>query len=459
LARKRAAAKSQNKPRPDAAQLKAIDRLLEEGKYREAVPRIRAALDRFPDHGGLHRALVEALEQSRGPQLAAVAAFAWAECRPNSLPAQQALMGLAISLGHLLLADRTAAKVRELGGQTPGFPLDSALTRSFLEELGAPDASLDAVVRFDIGRLHLEGQDFAGALRWLDGVDIPPARNNRALALFHLDRIDEARDAFLTNWERHPDNLFALGWAVRLRLYQGDATGALGLCTPLATSDARRPDDALAQVAVLLLLRQDQAAWDAFERARDQEWFDRHGDRTRAMVRHVGACAASRLGNDDAARRWWQAASDMGPDLALADANLDAAGDASSPSRWPGIFEYDNTLPNVWIKALREDRAGGAGMLDTLSASNAYLEALYLGGDPTLRTLVRFVIKHRVEHGDDAAARSLLTNLESMVEYEDDARRLEGIKQGIDRLDLVKRFEQNMKALLRRGRKRSKPSR
>jgi hypothetical protein len=177
------------------------------------------------------------------------------------------------------------------------------------------------------------------------------------------------------------------------------------------------------------------------------------------MVRHVGACAASRLGNDDAARRWWQAASDMEPDLALADANLDSAGDASSPSRWPGIFEYDNTLPNVWIKALREDRAGGAGMLDTLSASNAYLEALYLGGDPTLRTLVRFVIKHRVEHGDDAAARSLLSNLESMVEDEDDARRLEGIKQGIDRLDLVKRFEQNMKALLRRGRKRSKPSR
>ena len=46
--------------------------------------------------------------------------------------------------------------------------------------------------RFDIGKLHLDGQDFAGALRWLDGLDLLPARNNRALALFHLSRIDDA---------------------------------------------------------------------------------------------------------------------------------------------------------------------------------------------------------------------------------------------------------------------------
>jgi hypothetical protein len=67
------------------------------------------------------------------------------------------------------------------------------------------------MVCFDIGKLHLEGQDFAGTLRWLEGVDIPPARNNRALALFHFDRVGESLDAFLSNWQRDPANLHALG--------------------------------------------------------------------------------------------------------------------------------------------------------------------------------------------------------------------------------------------------------
>jgi len=75
--------------------------------------------------------------------------------------------------------------VRALGGKTPGFPFDPSLTASLLDEAGARGAGVDALVCFDIGKLHLEAQDFAGTLRWLEGVDIPPARNNRALALFH----------------------------------------------------------------------------------------------------------------------------------------------------------------------------------------------------------------------------------------------------------------------------------
>jgi hypothetical protein len=74
VARKLCPTKAHTKPQPDAAQLRAIERLLKDGKYGEAIRRIRPARRRFPDHGGLHRALVEGLEQEKGPRAAGLAA-------------------------------------------------------------------------------------------------------------------------------------------------------------------------------------------------------------------------------------------------------------------------------------------------------------------------------------------------------------------------------------------------
>ena len=99
MAKKPAPKKSTAKPQPEPAQLKAIERLLESRDDAEAVRRIRSLLARFPDQGGLHRSLVLALERAEGPQAAAVAAFAWAERHPNSLPAQEALLA-ALSAGR-----------------------------------------------------------------------------------------------------------------------------------------------------------------------------------------------------------------------------------------------------------------------------------------------------------------------------------------------------------------------
>ena len=404
MTRKRAAPNSKTNSRPEPAQLRAIDRLLAEKQYREAIRKIRPALRRFPDHGGLHRVLVEALEQEKGPRAAGLAAFAWAERRPNSLPAQQALLGFATKLGHLLLAERTAAKVRALGAETPGFPFDPSLQEALLDEADAREAGVDAMVCFDIGKLHLEGQDFAGALRWLEGVDVAPARNNRALALFHLDRVGEALDAFLANWQRYPDNLYALGWAARLRLYQGDATGVEGLCTPLAASDARRLGDALPQIETLLMLGANQAAWEAFEHACTQDWFDDRDDIAGAMLCHFGACAACRLGNSEDARHWWHAALGEKSDFALAGTNLNPSSEAAIQARLPVIFDLHHLLPMAWTTALFADKTDGVGEVATLTASNAYLEALYVGGEPSLRGLVSIVLKHRTEQADTAAA-------------------------------------------------------
>ena len=408
MVKKPAHKKPTTKPQPEPAQLKAVERLLDGRDYAEAVRRIRALLVRFPDHGGLHRLLVGALERAEGPQVAAVAAFAWAERRPNSLPAQEALLHFAKARGHVMLAARTARQVRALGGETPGHPLDPALLSTMLVQPNGSRTSREVMERFDIGKLHLEGQDFAGALRWLGDLDVTPARNNAALARFHLGQIEEAAEAFLANWQRDPENLFALGYAARLRLYRGDADGARGLCTPLAAAQARRLEDAFGQVEPLLLLGENQSAWDAFKRAAESDWFELGDGPNRSRLCHYGACAAARLGLAEDARRWWRAARSADLSFQLPTSNLNALDRDGKAPPFPAVVELHQALPMTWIRALRTAKEDESlERLGSLGASNAYLKALYLAGEEMARKMAGFALRYRAARADADAAKLL----------------------------------------------------
>lgn len=392
---------------PLPAQLRAIDKLLHSRDYAGALGKIRPLLERFPEHGGLRGALVEALEPTQGPAVAGVAAFAWAESRPNSLPAQEALFRYALQLGLLMLAQRASRRIGELGGTCRGFPLPPETVHTLLTMPDGSQASVAELERFDIGKLHLEGLEMEAALRWLEGLELLPARNNRALALYHMERVDEALEVFLTNWRDDPDNLVALGWASRLRLYRGDETGALGLCTPLAAATARRVDDALGQLGALLPLGQDQAALEVFERARQADWFKQQGHSTSdAMLRHFGACAHARLGRLDEASALWREAVAIRPNFSLARANLDEPEADPETRALPMVFDSSLGLPVGYLARLRELKHDLAPLLEVPPA-NACLDALYLSGDRTLRPMLGFILKQRATQGDQDAAERL----------------------------------------------------
>jgi predicted negative regulator of RcsB-dependent stress response len=126
-----------------------------------------------------------------------------------------------------------------------------------------------------------------------------------------------------------------------------------------------------------------------------------------AALRHFGACAAARLGKGALARRLWQEASDMPAGLTLAGVNLgllDRGGNA--PTR-PAIWDLYQALPHTWIGTLRAQQKKPDPVLDSLRASNAYLRALYIGGDQILRGMVTLVLKRRAGQSDQEAARLL----------------------------------------------------
>ncbi|QVL48049.1 MAG: tetratricopeptide repeat protein [Thiocapsa sp.] len=396
-----------SRPQPEAAQLKAIERLMEAGEYTKVVQRLKPLVQRFPGHGGLRRLLIAASERSEGLHAAGLAAFEWAERRPSSIQAQQALLSFAVRLGLVLLADRAARQLRALGLMTPGFPVSPGMLADVLATPEGTLATVEQIECFDIGTLYLDAQDFSGAVDRLDGLEILSARNNRAMALFHLGRIDEALAGFMASWEADQANLFALGWVVRLRLYRGDEVGAQGLTIPLAGATARRLDDALLQLDALLLLRQDAAARDAFTRSKQCAWFEIGKDYPRAVLHHFAACAASRLGRASEAGGLWREALRLMPDFKLAIHNSAGLERDHQASEYPAVFDLSRALPLTWINELRAAGEEIADTVETLTAANVFLEALYLGGEGPLRSLVGLVLMHRAGRADPDAARLL----------------------------------------------------
>ncbi|WP_200236374.1 tetratricopeptide repeat protein [Lamprobacter modestohalophilus] len=397
--------------RPEPAQLRAIERLLEAEDFAKAIERVQQLVQRFPDHGGAQGLLIKALRGGQGSQFAAVVVHDWADRHPQSLFAQEQLLVYAVEGHCLMLAERVAEQVRALGGEAPyGFPLSDEIKTALCTLVDGTRADEAAMVQFDRARLCMNGFAFSKALRYLEDLELTSARNNRITCLFHLERIDEALALALESWRRDDENLFALGWAASLRLYLGDVEGASGLCTRLAMMTARRVDEALPQLIALLLLDQPEAAWTAYERTVDTPWWEGVQDLTTATMTHLGACAAARCGELKQARRLWQEIEQASPGFALAAENRLAAADAET--LLPSALEMHNAIPASRFSAMRNQVQAqrthqAEKTLIGLSASNAYLRALYINGSEPLRQAVSLVLMHRLQQHDTAVAEVL----------------------------------------------------
>ena len=387
-----------------------MEKLFAAKNYRAVVQRVRPLIERFPNHGGLRGMLVDALAASKGDAAAGVAAYEWTEARPNSLRAHELLLYYVHKLQLWMFLNQVGAKARDLGGGTPGLPLPDEKLAFLREQPDGSLASIDDMVRFDLGRMYLTAGDYHGALRMLDGIDLIYARNNRGVAYFHLERCEDAAEVFLANWQAKRDNLFALAWAARSRLYRGDEPGAIELCQPLAAATAPRLDDALQQLELLLLMQRDQDAWDAFQRVVASDWYRHETELGGATLRHYAACAASRLGDATAARRLWTEALALAPDHRRAASNLHTMDREGQPNPYPQIITMDQVLPNSIGQRFRDapKETDTDALLHSIAVATGYLRRTYLSGDDLMRQMAGLLLRYRARQGDAEAVRCLI---------------------------------------------------
>ena len=389
-------ANTKGSARPEPAQLKAVQRLLDARDYPRAIERARALVERFPDHGSANALLVSALNEAHRPAEALLAAWHWTRHRPRGISALLAFVDCAIRRSCVALTLQALERLGELGAETPSR-LDVERLESLLRDADGLPMSRAEAERFETGKLHLEAADFAGVLSTSSDATSTPARNNLAVALFHLGRITEARDAFLDAWQRDPGNLFALGNALAMRLYLGDETGAAELAVPLAEAEPRRIKDAYGQLYGLLLIGEDQAAWDAFQRTRSADWAADADDHLIAEWLPFGGGAAARVGAAEEARNlWWQVLKQR-PKLVTAKENIAAWEESGQTPICPAVFEWNRVLPLGQFRDLSDTTEQElAAWFSASTASNAYLKAVYLGGTRDLRTLAGQLLSQRL---------------------------------------------------------------
>jgi tetratricopeptide (TPR) repeat protein len=398
--------------KPQAGQINAIQRLLDAKRFAEAATQARALIRQFPEHGAPRRALIEALEGQRNPSGAALAAYEWAALRPNSPQAQQALFDACLQTRSIFLLLRTTRRLQALG---VGSGISPPVNEDMLDELlTMPDgqrATQAQMEHFEAARFYVNAQQFEAALDLLKEAQLLPERNNQGVCLYHLGRIDEALACFEASWRDDPDNLFALGWMLRLRLYRGDEDGAHGLATPLAASRARRSEDARIQLDVLLLIGEDEAVRTAFAVIRDSDWFGNGDALEHAWMYHYAAGAACRLGEFDEARALWRQALAERP-MPIIQHNLDtlAQRTAATPV-YPSLFDLSGALPLDWLKRFQADTSDNqlsdeafSHYISEVSAANAFLKRLYLYGDKSIRGLAIILLRMRTKDKDNEAA-------------------------------------------------------
>lgn len=361
---------------PNADQIAAVRRLIDQGDAIQANQRLAVLRKSFPEFKPLLGLAWEIEDECGMPMRASARALEWQQASPNSRAAVQALYESAGKAGLSTIYGRALGRLEAMDGREV-FQLPS----SFSSPHGA--ISLAQAEALDLSRMHLGDNNPRAAVAVLQGVDHPSARNNLALALFVAGDVKQASSVVEANWQAEPNNLFALESAVRWRCWLQGMDRCRGFMAPLQHTDPRRSQDAISRVLALRFLVDDEVALKAWE--------------------------------DSATADYWS--------LAGAD-QRETFDDLKNPvAQWPGGSAM--WFPSGWIEELKvlSGKSKGAsdklvepkwdGVLATCDAHVDYLVRVVHLGDEVARFLALSVLKHRAKQNaaeSIAGLTALLTN-------------------------------------------------
>lgn len=372
--------RNKQSPTPSDDQLAAVRRLAGSGDLSQARQRLAALRKSFPDFKPLLVLAWEIEDRHNQPMIATARALEWQSASPNSQAAEKALCKSAEAAGLAAVYARALQRLSVLkGGEVIQLP---EIIES--EDESIPLAVLELI---DLSIMHLADDKPATAIALLQNVNHPATRNNLAQAFFVSGDIVQAHAVAEANWQAHPQNLFALERTVRWRCWIEGMDRCLGFTATLTHSTPERIEDAIAQVAALRFLDDENGAQQAWQKS-SKATFWQHADEEQRKLFYG-------LKNPQVGSLW-------------------------SSSVW---------FPDTWIRAVRNfsTQSGGVGddqpeqhwdgLLSTCSAHADYLVRAADMGNEITRMLALAVLKLRAKQGDAAA----LANLQAMLKRPNDS--------------------------------------
>lgn len=406
-----------------------MERLLERGQFEAAATRLRGLIREYPKLPFLRQRLLEALGELHWEAKAAVEAQEWCVFSPGSAAAWGAALGTAARLGKLALVQEAIDRLHALGQEVE--PRPPRLPPDGWDEVFGIRYTLEDLTRYERGRVYMQAGRNGKAAELMEGIALPSARNNRALALFQLGALDQALTEFLGAWRAVPANLFALDWASRLRLCLGDEKGARELFSHLVDALPLRSEDAVGQVGCALFWGREDDGLRLFERARAQPWAE--AGAALADLAYLGGVCRARAGDMRAARALWVEARRYDPTHWAAAASLrdldrppeqrEGAPVAPPTSYFPGDF-IRGAQEAVTQKEGTEERLLAVVGEHTGRMSVAYLRLVHASADGLGRHLVCLVLEARAKRGDGEAKEALFDLLTAVSGTDEERFRL-----------------------------------
>jgi tetratricopeptide (TPR) repeat protein len=411
-------------PKPQAAQIDAIRRLLAGGNPELAWSRVRQLRKCFPDFKPLLALSFEVAVTAEMEHEALLCAYDWATASPTNRDALEALMHSALRLNFGALGGDATLRLAALDDKIIDLP--ASLPTPF------GDISHAEMVMADTGRILLNAKRFHDVVALLKNAAFPSLINNLGLAYFALGKLTLAADSFTQNWATFPGNLFAAERQIRTQLWLHGNEAIKSALPTLLENTPSRTEDALGKLSSLLLL-QEWAQADIYWKASIQEsYWDKESNTLQLdLLHYLGICIALRLDNIDQARQRLLPALESTAsyphlhELALYLALQSNASSAASLPNAPTCVagEVLTWFPSTWLDQLSalnplakqlsstQIEIKINAILLTCDAHHDYLAiALELGGKDT-RNLAMEILKLRAKQNDTNAINTLTSLL------------------------------------------------
>jgi tetratricopeptide (TPR) repeat protein len=367
-ARKRKAAKARSRSSlgPSSRKLldalAEVDRLIEEREWEDACELLEKVGRRWPRRVEVLGRLAEVYSALGELREHLATCERLHSVVPNDPDVPLMLAGSCMANAYPALALRTFRRFLE---RWPEDPRNDEVRQTVadleetLDEL-LQGTGLTGDDRFESAALHEEVQsllyrgEFAEVQRIADQLldrypDFVAPQNNAAEACFRQGEIDQAVARTRRALQRDPDNYHAVSNLTRYLCLSGQVAEAETWAERLKAVQSEAADVWLKKAEALCYLGDDEGVLDAFGAARRSRPLKLPDD---ALLYHLAAVAAMRLGREKEARKYWKRALELSPGFDFAQDNLDDLEQPVGERNGPWSYSVDNWIPEKVLRVL-----------------------------------------------------------------------------------------------------------